>query len=157
MSEAQKPPKVSQRAARKAAAACLARQRHKSFVNSLQDTIEARKTRVGVLKRRKNDYFACVAAHMLRGVRSQLPVSRQAELQRWLLCSERLTRAWNEPPEETWVQSCTSQTPDEQGSSSLSVEPPAPGFLDGPLTPSRGKKAPPKDTMKLDMALAHQV
>jgi hypothetical protein len=155
--EAQKQPKVSQRAARKAAAACLARQRHKSFVNSLQDTIEARKTRVGVLKRRKDDYFACIAAHMLRGVRSQLPVSRQAELQRWLLCSERLTRAWNEPPEDTWVSSCTAQAPEEEACSSTSVPLPAPGFSDEPLTPSRGKKAPPKDTMKLDMALAQQV
>ena len=32
-----KPAKVSQRAARKAAAACLARQRHKTFVQSLQE------------------------------------------------------------------------------------------------------------------------
>lgn len=83
MSEADKAPvKVSQRAARKAAAACLARQRHKSFVNQLQDTIEARKARVGVLKRRKEDYFASIAAHMIRGIRAQLSASREAELQR---------------------------------------------------------------------------
>ena len=113
-STSKEPPKpISQRATRKAAAACLARQRHKvvltpmspqavpacrprssvspaglpspqSFVNTLQDAIEARKMRVGVLKKRKEDYFAAVAAHMIRGIRAQLSPAREAELQRWL-------------------------------------------------------------------------
>eukprot|EP00967_Tisochrysis_lutea_P094116 scaffold136590_cov34-Tisochrysis_lutea.AAC.3 len=158
MADSQKPPKVSQRAARKAAAACLARQRHKSFVNSLQETIEARKVRVGVLKRRKEDYFACIAAHMMRGVRSQLPLSRQAELQRWLLCSERLTRAWNEPPEDSLVLTTSEVTPTKAAAPSSSKPTPLPTPSTEPPASSRTKKAPvPKDTMKLDMALAQQV
>ena len=41
------------RATRKAAAACLARQRHKTFVNSLQDQGNAMRGRIAQLKRRK--------------------------------------------------------------------------------------------------------
>ena len=100
---ARKPPTVLQRAARKAAAAVLSRQRHSANLAALRDSIEARKLRVGVLKRRREDYFLVVAAHMIRGIRTQLSPSREAELQLWLQRSEQLTRAWAEPPEEARV------------------------------------------------------
>ena len=41
------------RASRKAAAACLARQRHKSFVNSLQDSAQFVRYRIDLYKSRK--------------------------------------------------------------------------------------------------------
>uniref|UniRef100_A0A6U9DN95 Uncharacterized protein n=1 Tax=Emiliania huxleyi TaxID=2903 RepID=A0A6U9DN95_EMIHU len=145
-STSKEPPKpISQRAARKAAAACLARQRHKSFVNTLQDAIEARKMRVGVLKKRKEDYFAAVAAHMIRGIRAQLSPAREAELQRWLQRSERMSVAWHLPPEEKWMAAASEGK--AAPSSSKAAEAPV---------RASGKKAPPKDTMRLDEALAQQ-
>ena len=53
-------PNKSRRATRKAAAACLARQRHKSFVNGLQDQGSVLRGRIESLRRRRGH---AVSAH----------------------------------------------------------------------------------------------
>merc|ERR1711920_697386 len=90
MGEMCKPVKVSQRAARKAAAACLARQRHKTFVNGLHDQSEALKSRVNVLKQRKQDMFGACAVAMVERIGEKLDESQMLQLQRWLMRSPKL-------------------------------------------------------------------
>jgi len=85
-----KPAKVSQRAARKAAAACLARQRHKTFVNGLHDQSEALKTRVNLLNQRKQDMFGACAVAMIERLGEKLDETQMLQLQRWLMRSPKL-------------------------------------------------------------------
>lgn len=85
-----KPAKVSQRAARKAAAACLARQRHKTFVNGLHDQSESLKARVTLMKQRKHDMFGACAVTMLERMGEKLDESQMLQLHRWLMRSPKL-------------------------------------------------------------------
>ena len=87
------PKKVTQRAARKAAAACLARQRHKSFVTSLQDQVSARQDRVNVLREWHDETFAACTTSMVGSMAAHLTAPQLAQLQRWLLRSPKLHAA----------------------------------------------------------------
>ena len=72
------------RATRKAAAACLARQRHKSFVNSLQDNGSELSMRVDALRARRGNLQAYCAGHMLTLFEEELAAERVAQLRGWL-------------------------------------------------------------------------
>ena len=55
------------RASRKAAAACLARQRHKSFVNGLQDSAQFVRYRIDLYKSRKGQLVSDADRERTRG------------------------------------------------------------------------------------------
>ena len=86
------------RASRKAAAACLARQRHKSFVHNLQDSVHAMRYRVEVHKSRRGQLGAVASAEMLRRLESELPADKQQQLRSWLKNSSLSTLAAAAPP-----------------------------------------------------------
>lgn len=135
---------TTHRAARKAAAARLARQRHKGFINSLEGAISARRRRIHVLKRRKEDYAATAAAHMIRGLQAHLDPDRSLMLERWLRRSPTLAAALRMPTDEAWLRQLEQA---EQAAAGASDEPPK----------KRGAsaKAAAADT-SLDEALAQQ-
>lgn len=72
------------RASRKAAAACLARQRHKSFVNNLQDTGGDLRMRISSLRARRGRLQVLVVEHMLTLMGDQLPAERMAQVRAWV-------------------------------------------------------------------------
>lgn len=86
---------MTQRAARKAAAACLARQRHKSFVSSLQDQVSARQSRVNVLRHWHDEVFHVSATNLMNNLACHLSAPRLTQLHRWLVRSSRLTAVVN--------------------------------------------------------------
>ena len=72
------------RASRKAAAACLARQRHKSFVNNLSGSAEFVRYRCDVYRARKGHLDAVAANLMLQRLEDELPEDKRAQLRGWL-------------------------------------------------------------------------
>ena len=72
------------RASRKAAAACLARQRHKHFVNSLQDQGGGLRERVVQMRARRGKMGAICATHMMTLMEEKLLPERYAQLRTWL-------------------------------------------------------------------------
>jgi len=156
------PIKGTHRAARKAAAARLARQRHKSFVGTLQGAIDARRQRIALLKMRKDDYFAAAAAHMIRGLRAHLNDTQSDELRRWARRSPKLDAAWEAPSETAWLRTQEVTQPTEGGECSSSSAPapaparPAPAPMPAAPAATKSPEKPPADTMELDLALARQ-
>ena len=150
---------ITQRAARKAAAACLARQRHKSFVTSLQDQVNSRKARVSALRGWHDEVFAVTGASMVSQLDGTLSAQQMAQLRRWLLRSPRLTAILNGDECPSSASSATEET----HSASVAPTPPHPE-LGGkcPRKPSEPEKeeAPPVrvgQTMALDEELSKQV
>ena len=86
------------RASRKAAAACLARQRHKSFVHNLQDSVHGLRYRVDVYKARRGHLNAVCASEMLRRIESGLSDDKRKQLMGWLQDSSVATLAGAAPP-----------------------------------------------------------
>ena len=72
------------RASRKAAAACLARQRHKHFVNSLQDQGGGLRERVVQMRARRGKMGAICAEHMMTLMEEKLLPERYQQLRTWL-------------------------------------------------------------------------
>lgn len=88
--------KLSQRAARKAAAACIARSRHKAFVNNLQEQVDQRRRRVLALRNRAADRPRAAAANLCTQLKKLLSDERVSELGTWLKRSPELVAAWND-------------------------------------------------------------
>jgi len=152
-----KPAKVTQRAARKAAAACLARQRHKSFVNSLQDQAAALQARVSVLKQRRHDMFGACAAFMLDRMDDRLSVPRMVQLRRWLVRSPKLAASMRSVTASS--SRCASPVPTPPKLPELTSNADAKSNeLTYSCTPaSETPKVGAKDTMALDEELSKQV
>lgn len=72
------------RASRKAAAACLARQRHKHFVNALQNQGGGLRERVVQMRARRGKMGAICAEHMMTLMEEKLAPERFAQLRTWL-------------------------------------------------------------------------
>jgi len=77
-------PNKSRRATRKAAAACLARQRHKSFVNGLQDQGSVLRGRIESLRRRRGHAESAAAAYMMHRFGAVLGADQFGQLKGWL-------------------------------------------------------------------------
>ncbi|KAL1499362.1 hypothetical protein AB1Y20_011569 [Prymnesium parvum] len=72
------------RASRKAAAACLARQRHKHFVSSLQDQGGGLRERVVQMRARRGKMGAICAEHMMTLMQQKLRPQQYVQLRAWL-------------------------------------------------------------------------
>jgi len=86
------------RATRKAAAACLARQRHKTFVNSLQEQGNTLRSRIEFLKRRRGHAAAAAAACMVERICNELPEERLTDFKQWIANSPLETLTLQLPP-----------------------------------------------------------
>ena len=86
------------RASRKAAAACLARQRHKAFVSNLQDSTHHVRYRVEALRARRGHAEAVAANLMIERLTQGLPKDKAAQLTSWLRNSAAASMAAAAPP-----------------------------------------------------------
>lgn len=86
------------RASRKAAAACLARQRHKSFVNNLQGNVSDMQWRIEMMKQRRGALDAVASNTMLERLQAGLPEDKRAQLAGWLENSAISKLAAKAPP-----------------------------------------------------------
>ena len=144
------------RASRKAAAACLARQRHKAFVSNLQDSTHHVRYRVEALRARRGHAEAVAANLMIERLTQGLPKDKAAQLTSWLRNSAAASMAAAAPPPPPLPpqilqeraqavqqqQQQQQQQPQQQASSQAPSSQPQPGQAGTGAPPSSSSQPP---------------